>query len=53
MADNEVKGIVLTLSDKDFMNADIYEGGYYSRREVTLKSGTVAYVYEIEGADYV
>jgi hypothetical protein len=50
MADNEVKGIVLTLSGEDFMNADIYEGEYYSRREVTLKSGTVAYVYEIEDA---
>ena len=53
MADNEVKGIVLTLSGEDFMNADIYEGEYYSRREVTLKSGTVAYLYEIEDVDYV
>jgi len=42
-----VQGIVLLVSDEDILEADFYEGEYYTRTLVTLDSGTMAYVYEI------
>ncbi|UUX91370.1 gamma-glutamylcyclotransferase family protein [Methanoplanus endosymbiosus] len=46
--EDEVSGIVLTLSDEELSEADFYEGEYYARKEVSLKSGLKAWVYVIE-----
>jgi Gamma-glutamyl cyclotransferase, AIG2-like len=42
---DEVHGQVLTISQDDLRAADDYEVDDYARTEVTLASGTVAWVY--------
>lgn len=40
-----IDGRTLTLSDAELAAVDIYEGANYARAEVTLASGTLAWVY--------
>lgn len=40
-----VDGIVYTISSADLAKADQFESNAYKRVEITLKSGTVAWIY--------
>jgi gamma-glutamylcyclotransferase (GGCT)/AIG2-like uncharacterized protein YtfP len=40
-----VEGIVYALSSEDLIKADQFESNAYKRTEVTLQSGTVAWIY--------
>ncbi len=42
---DEVRGQVLTITEEDLAAADEYEVDDYARTQVTLASGTVAWVY--------
>jgi gamma-glutamylcyclotransferase (GGCT)/AIG2-like uncharacterized protein YtfP len=42
---DEIDGIVFTISGEDLAKADLFESNAYKRTEITLKSGTTAWVY--------
>ncbi|WP_163399346.1 gamma-glutamylcyclotransferase family protein [Flavobacterium fluviatile] len=42
---DEVDGIVYSISSADLAKADQFESNAYKRVQITLKSGTVAWIY--------
>lgn len=42
---DKVNGIVFTISDQDLAKADQFESNAYKRIQITLKSGTTAWIY--------
>jgi hypothetical protein len=50
-SDDETYGFLVDLSDEEYGLTDGWEQEYTRQKTVTLKSGTVAWVYEIKLAD--
>ena len=42
---DEVNGILFTISGEDLTKADQFESNAYKRIQITLKSGTTAWIY--------
>ncbi|WP_348800273.1 gamma-glutamylcyclotransferase family protein [Flavobacterium adhaerens] len=42
---DSIKGIVYSISELDLAKADQFESNAYQRLQITLKSGTVAWIY--------
>ncbi|WP_166922072.1 gamma-glutamylcyclotransferase family protein [Flavobacterium poyangense] len=42
---DSIKGIVYTISNEDLTKADQFESNSYRRVRITLKSGTIAWIY--------
>ncbi|RZJ50762.1 MAG: gamma-glutamylcyclotransferase [Flavobacterium sp.] len=42
---DSIKGIVFDISTSDLAKADLFESNSYKRVQITLKSGTIAWIY--------
>lgn len=42
---DSIKGTVFTISNEDLTKADQFESNAYKRVRITLKSGTIAWIY--------
>ena len=50
-SDAETYGFLVDLSDEEYALTDGWETKYTRQKTVTLKSGTIAWLYEIKAAD--